>query len=163
LGLPSDLHGLLDSDIAFAIGEGIYNNFKLTVIHNDPGKVYDLGQSLNAQHIRGGYGNIFIIPAASSNPSGLQNSAIKLNEKRFAEEDDALANLAAQAVLYSRTRDGYDTAPLRKLLIFTDWENIDENDPRFPLMADKQIKLFQNEDGETMLRLGTEVKPLAQL
>lgn len=163
LGLPSDLHGLLDGDIAFAIGEGIYNNFKLTVIHNDPGKVYDLGQSLNAQHIRGGYGNIFIIPAASSNPSGLQNSAIKLNEKRFAEEDDALANLAAQAVLYSRTRDGYDTAPLRKLLIFTDWENIDENDPRFPLMADKQIKLFQNEDGETMLRLGTEVKPLAQL
>lgn len=163
LGLPSDLHGLLDGDIAFAIGEGIYNNFKLTVIHNDPGKVYDLGQSLNVQHIRGGYGNIFIIPAASSNPSGLQNSAIKLNEKRFAEEDDALANLAAQAVLYSRTRDGYDTAPLRKLLIFTDWENIDENDPRFPLMADKQIKLFQNEDGETMLRLGTEVKPLAQL
>lgn len=163
LGLPSDLHGLLDGDIAFAIGEGIYNNFKLTVIHNDPGKVYDLGQSLNAQHIRGGYGNIFIIPASSSNPSGLQNSAIKLNEKRFAEEDDALANLAAQAVLYSRTRDGYDTAPLRKLLIFTDWENIDENDPRFPLMADKQIKLFQNEDGETMLRLGTEVKPLAQL
>ena len=163
LGLPSDLHSLLDGDIAFAIGEGIRNNFKLAIIHNDPGKVYDLGQSINAQNIRGGYGNIFIIPSANSNPSGLQNSAIKLNEKRFAEEDDALSNLAAQAVLYSRTRDGYDTAPLRKLLIFTDWENIDENDPRFPLMANKQIKLFQNEDGEPMLRLGTEVKPLAQL
>lgn len=163
LGLPSDLHGLLDGEIAFAYGEGINNNFSLAILHNDPGKVYELQQTLNGQqHIRGGYGSLFIIPAASSNPSGLQNSVIELNEKRFSEEDDALANLAAQAVLYSRTRDGYDTAPLRQMLIFTDWARIDENDPRFPLMADKQIKLFE-EDGVQKIQLGKEVRPLAQL
>ena len=163
LGLPSDLHGLLDGEIAFAYGEGINNNFSLAILHNDPGKVYELQQTLNGQqHIRGGYGSLFIIPAASSNPSGLQNSVIELNEKRFSEEDNALANLAAQAVLYSRTKQGYDTAPLRQMLIFTDWPRIDENDPRFPLMADKQIKLFE-EDGVQKIQLGKEVRPLAQL
>lgn len=163
LRLPSDLHGLLDGEIAFAYGEGINNNFSLAILHNDPGKVYELQQTLNGQqHIRGGYGSLFIIPAASSNPSGLQNSVIELNEKRFSEEDDALANLAAQAVLYSRTKQGYDTAPLRQMLIFTDWARIDENDPRFPIMADKQIKLFE-EDGVQKIQLGKEVRPLAQL
>ena len=163
LGLPSDLHGLLDGEIAFAYGEGINNNFSLAILHNDPGKVYELQQTLNGQqHIRGGYGSLFIIPAASSNPSGLQNSVIELNEKRFSEEDDALANLAAQAVLYSRTKQGYDTAPLRQMLIFTDWARIEENDPRFPLMADKQIKLFE-EDGVQKIQLGKEVRPLSQL
>ena len=161
LNLPSDLHGLLDTDIAFGIGEGYRNNFRLTVLNNDPGLKYNLEQNLNGQVIRGGYGNIFIIPSANSNPSGLQNSVIKLNKKRFADEDNALADLAAQAVLYSRTRDGYDTEPLRKLLIFTDWEQISENDPRFDIMADKQIKLF-TQDGTPMLQLGTTVRPLAE-
>ena len=161
LNLPSDLHGLLDTDIAFGIGEGYRNNFRLTVLNNDPGLKYNLEQNLNGQAIRGGYGNIFIIPSANSNPSGLQNSVIKLNEKRFADEDDALADLAAQAVLYSRTRDGYDTEPLRKLLIFTDWEQISENDPRFDIMSDKQIKLF-TQDQTPMLQLGTTVRPLAE-
>lgn len=161
LNLPSDLHGLLDTDIAFGIGEGYRNNFRLTVLNNDPGLKYNLEQNLNGQAIRGGYGNIFIIPAASSNPSGLQNSVIKLNEKRFADEDNALADLAAQAVLYSRTRDGYDTEPLRKLLIFTDWEQISENDPRFDIMSDKQIKLF-TQDQTPMLQLGTTIRPLAE-
>ena len=161
LNLPSDLHGLLDTDIAFGIGEGYRNNFRLTVLNNDPGLKYNLEQNLNGQAIRGGYGNIFIIPSANSNPSGLQNSVIKLNEKRFADEDDALADLAAQAVLYSRTRDGYDTEPLRKLLIFTDWEQISENDPRFDIMSDKQIKLF-TQDQTPMLQLGTTIRPLAE-
>ena len=161
LNLPSDLHGLLDTDIAFGIGEGYRNNFRLTVLNNDPGLKYNLEQNLNGQAIRGGYGNIFIIPSANSNPSGLQNSVIKLNKKRFADEDNALADLAAQAVLYSRTRDGYDTEPLRNLLIFTDWEQISENDPRFDIMADKQIKLF-TQDGTPMLQLGTTVRPLAE-
>ena len=48
------------------------------------------------------------------------------------------------------------------MLIFTDWARIDENDPRFPLMADKQIKLFE-EDGVQKIQLGKEVRPLAQL
>ena len=161
LNLPSDLHGLLDTDIAFGIGEGYRNNFRLTVLNNDPGLKYNLEQNLNGQAIRGGYGNIFIIPSANSNPSGLQNSVIKLNEKRFADEDNALADLAAQAVLYSRTRDGYDTEPLRKLLIFTDWEQISENDPRFDIMSDKQIKLF-TQDQTQMLQLGTTIRPLAE-
>ena len=161
LNLPSDLHGLLDTDIAFGIGEGYRNNFRLTVLNNDPGLKYNLEQNLNGQAIRGGYGNIFIIPSANSNPSGLQNSVIKLNEKRFADEDDALADLAAQAVLYSRTRDGYDTEALRKLLIFTDWEQISENDPRFDIMSDKQIKLF-TQDQTPMLQLGTTIRPLAE-
>lgn len=161
LNLPSDLHGLLDTDIAFGIGEGYRNNFRLTVLNNDPGLKYNLEQNLNGQAIRGGYGNIFIIPSANSNPSGLQNSVIKLNEKRFADEDNALADLAAQAVLYSRTRDGYDTEPLRKLLIFTDWEQISENDPRFEIMSDKQIKLF-TQDQTPMLQLGTTIRPLAE-
>ena len=71
LGLPKDLHNLLDGDIAFAYGEGIRNGFKIAIIHNDLGKTYDLSMSLNAQTIDGGFGNLFIIPSATSNPSGL--------------------------------------------------------------------------------------------
>ena len=156
LGLPSDLHGLLDGEIAFAIGKGVRNNFKLEIIHNDAGIAYELNQSINSQQVRGGYGNIFIIPAASSNPSGLQNSVIKLNEKRFSEEDESLIDLAAQTVLYSTTTEGYPTDPLKKILIFTNWEKINPDDPRFELMAGKQIKLF-TQDGEQMIQLGTEV------
>ena len=163
LHLPSDLHGLLDGDIAFAYGEGDRNGFTLAIIHNDPVKSYNLRNSINAQTVRGGYGNLFIIPAASSNPSGLQNSAIKLNEKRFSSEDESLADLAAYAVLYSRTRQGYDSAPLRQMLIFTDWEQINPGDPRFELMANKQIKLFKDDNGVQMLQLGTEIRPLAHL
>jgi len=40
-------------------------------LNNDPGLKYNLEQNLNGQAIRGGYGNIFIIPSANSNPSGL--------------------------------------------------------------------------------------------
>ena len=163
LHLPSDLHGLLDGDIAFAYGEGDRNGFTLAIIHNDPVRSYSLRNSINAQQVRGGYGNLFIIPAASSNPSGLQNSAIKLNEKRFSDEDETLSDLAAYAVLYSRTREGYDSAPLRQMLIFTDWEQINPGDPRFELMADKQIKLFKDDDGVQMIQLGTEIRPLAHL
>lgn len=163
LHLPSDLHGLLDGDIAFAYGEGDRNGFTLAIIHNDPVRSYSLRNSINAQQVRGGYGNLFIIPAASSNPSGLQNSAIKLNEKRFSSEDKSLADLAAYAVLYSRTRQGYDSAPLRQMLIFTDWEQINPGDPRFELMANKQIKLFKDDNGVQMLQLGTEIRSLAHL
>lgn len=164
LNLPSDLHGLLDGEIAFAIGGGHRQNFQLRVMHNDPGTRMYLEGSLNSQTIYGGYGSIYIIPAASSNPSGLQNSAIMLNPKRFSDESDgqALANLAAQAILYPRTRDGFDTAPLRKALIFTDWEQISQDDPRFPLMASKQIRLF-TENGRDMVQLGTEIRPLQEL
>lgn len=163
LGLPKDLHNLLDGDIAFAYGEGIRNGFKIAIIHNDLGKTYDLSMSLNAQTIDGGFGNLFIIPSATSNPSGLQNSVIKLNEKRFKDEDESLIDLAAQAVLFSRTRTGLDTAPLRKVLIFTDWERISEDDPRFNILGDKQIKLFNNDNGIPMLQLGTTVRSLSEM
>lgn len=166
LNLPADLRELHndDQEIAFAVGMGMDNNFELQVVHPDPGKAYDLGQSINSQNVYGGYGNIFIIPAANSNPSGLQNSAIKLNEKRFADEDSQLADLAAEAVLFAYTRrHGYDTAPLRSLLIFTDWPLIDSGDPRYSIMANKQIKIYKNKDGLEILRYGETEVPLENM